>query len=126
MSELVRRETTDAIIRAAIAVHQALGPGLLVDAYEECLAFELASRGIDFKRQVRLPVVCREVRMDCACRLDVVVQDRVIVELKSMDALAPIHQAQLMTYLRLSGLRVGLLIHFNVTRLMDGLIRRVL
>jgi len=124
--ELLHREVTETVIAAAIEVHRALGPGLLESAYEECLAYELTARGASFTRQVPLPVVYKDVRLDCGYRMDFVVQESVIAEVKSVEALAPIHEAQLLTYLRLSAKRVGLLINFNVLRLVDGIIRRVL
>jgi len=117
-------QITSDIIGAAIEVHRALGPGLLESAYEACLAFELAQRGLRVDQQKPLPVVYREVKLDCAYRLDLLVEDAVIVEVKSVDRLAPIHQAQLLSYLKLSGCRVGLLIDFNVKILKNG-IRRV-
>ncbi len=115
---------TESIIGAAIEVHRALGPGLLESAYETCLAFELVERGLKVEQQKPLPVVYREVKLDCGCRLDLLVEEEVIVEVKAVDRLAPIHQAQLLSYLRLSGCKVGLLINFNVKVLKDG-IRRV-
>ena len=117
-------QITSDIIGAAIEVHRALGPGLLESAYEACLAFELAQRGLRVDQQKPLPVVYREVKLDCAYRLDLLVEDAVIVEVKSVDRLAPIHQAQLLSYLKLSGCKVGLLINFNVKILKNG-IRRV-
>jgi GxxExxY protein len=116
---------TKRIIGAAIQVHRALGPGLLESAYEACLAFELAERGLEAEQQKPLPVVYREVRLDCGYRLDLLVERKVIVEIKSVDRLAPIHQAQLLSYLKLSGLRIGLLINFNVKVLKDGIHRVV-
>ena len=115
---------TESIIGAAIDVHRALGPGLLESAYEACLAFEVAQRGLKVEQQKPLPVVYREVKLDCGYRLDLLVEESVIVEIKAIDSLAPIHQAQLLSYLKLSGCRVGLLINFNVKVLKDG-IRRV-
>ena len=115
---------TEQIIGAAIAVHRALGPGLLESAYEACLAFELTERGLKVERQKPLPVVYRGVRLECGYRLDLLVEDVVIVEIKSVDALAPIHKAQMLSYLKLAGLKVGLLINFNVKVLTDG-VRRV-
>ena len=115
---------TETIIGAAIEVHRALGPGLLESAYEACLTFELAQRGLKVERQKPLPVVYREVKLDCGYRLDLLVEEAVIVEVKAIDRLAPIHQAQLLSYLRLSGCKVGLLINFNVKMLKNG-IRRV-
>ena len=121
--ELLNR-ITESIIGAAIEVHRALGPGLLESAYEACLAFELVERGLKVEQQKPLPVVYRDVRLDCGYRLDLLVEEKVIVEIKAVDRLAPIHQAQLLSYLRLSGCKVGLLINFNVKVLKDG-IRRV-
>jgi len=115
---------TESIIGAAIEVHRALGPGLLESAYETCLAFELMGRGLKVEQQKPLPVVYREVKLDCGYRLDLLVEKAVIVEVKAVDRLAPIHQAQLLSYLKLSGCKVGLLINFNVKVLKDG-IRRV-
>ncbi|MCD6455457.1 MAG: GxxExxY protein [Methanophagales archaeon] len=115
---------TEGIIGAAIEVHRDLGPGLLESAYETCLAFELVERGLKVEQQKPLPVVYREVKLDCGYRLDLLVEEAVIVEVKAVDRLAPIHKAQLLSYLRLSGCKVGLLINFNVKVLKDG-IRRV-
>ena len=115
---------TENIIGAAIEVHRALGPGLLESAYEACLAFELAQRGLKVEQQKPLPVVYREVKLDCGYRLDLLIEEAVIVEVKAVDRLMPIHQAQLLSYLKLSGCKVGLLINFNVKVLKDG-IRRV-
>jgi GxxExxY protein len=115
---------TESIIGAAIDVHRALGPGLLESAYEACLAFELAQRGFQVEQQKPLPVVYREIKLDCGYRLDLLVAEAVIVEVKAADRLMPIHQAQLLSYLKLSDCRVGLLINFNVKVLKDG-IRRV-
>lgn len=103
-----------------------LGPGLLESAYEECLCHELGTCGLACRRQVPLPVAYKEVRLECGYRLDVVVEDAVVVELKAVETILPVHEAQLLTYLRLSGLRVGLLINFNVPVLKDGIVRRVL
>jgi GxxExxY protein len=115
---------TETIIGAAIEVHRSLGPGLLESAYEQCLAFELAGRGLEVASQKPLPVVYKNVRLDCGYRLDLLVEDKVIVEIKAVDGIAPIHQAQLLSYLKLSGCKVGLLINFNVSVLKNG-IRRV-
>jgi GxxExxY protein len=115
---------TGRIIGCAIAVHRVLGPGLLESAYEECLCYELAKTGLQFVRQAPLPVIYGTVRLDCAYRLDVVVERQVILELKAIEALLPIHDAQMLTYLRLSGLKRGLLINFNV-RVLKGGIKRL-
>jgi GxxExxY protein len=117
---------TSPIIAAAIEVHRALGPGLLESAYRECLCHELDLRGLEFRRQVELPVVYRGVKLDCGYRLDLVVQDEVVLELKSVEKLLPIHEAQLLTHLKLADKRVGLLINFNVPLLTEGISRKVL
>jgi len=112
------------IIGAAIEVHRGLGPGLLESAYEECLCHEIASLGLKYQRQVPLPVVYKGVELDCNYRMDIVVEDLILLELKSVQAIATVHIAQLMTYLKLSGLKLGLLINFNVDVLKDGIVRR--
>jgi GxxExxY protein len=116
---------TRKIIGAAISVHRVLGPGLLESAYETCLMFELTQLGLKVEQQKPLPVTYRSVQLDCGYRLDLVVESAVIVEVKSVEQLAPIHEAQLLSYLRLSGLNVGLLINFNVRVLKDGVKRMV-
>lgn len=118
-------QLSDAVIGAAIEVHRMLGPGLLESAYEECLCRELTLRDIPYERQVPLPVVYKDVKLECGYRMDVVVAKALVVEVKSVDAIAPIHEAQLLTYLKLSGIRVGLLLNFNVPVLKDGIRRRV-
>ena len=115
---------TDTIIGAAIEVHRALGPGLLESAYEACLAFELVERGLVVEQQKPLPIVYREVKLEAGYRLDILVEGAVIVEIKAVDTIAPIHEAQLLSYLKLSGCKVGLLINFNVKMLKNG-IRRI-
>jgi len=117
-------QITEQIIGAAIEVHRALGPGLLESAYEACLAFELVQRGLKVERQKPLPLVYKQVELDCGYRLDLFVEESVIVEVKAVDQSAPIHQAQLLSYLKLSDCKVGLLINFNVKLLKNG-IRRV-
>ncbi len=117
---------TSPIIGAAIEVHRNLGPGLLESAYEECLCHELHLRGLDCKRQVPLPLLYKGLRLDCGYKIDLVVQDEVVVELKAVEKLLPVHEAQLLTYLKLTGKRVGLLINFNVPLLTQGIVRRVL
>ena len=116
---------TEAIIGAAIEVHRSLGPGLLESAYEACLVFELIGRGLKVEQQKPLPVIYRKVELDCAYRLDLLVEEMVIVEVKAVDRIEPIHQAQLLSYLKLSGCKVGLLINFNVKVLKDGIRRAV-
>jgi GxxExxY protein len=122
--EMKTNDLTGRIIAAAIDVHQELGPGLLESAYEACLAHELTERGLQVDRQKALPVTYKGAELDCGYRIDLFVEHRVIVELKALRALDPIHTAQLLSYLKLSGCHVGLLINFNVKRLKDG-IRRV-
>jgi GxxExxY protein len=112
-----------AVIGCAIDVHRFLGPGLLESAYEHCLAYEIGAKGHRVNRQQQLPVVYRGVRIDCGYRLDLVVDSLVIVEVKAVESLQPIHTAQLLSYLRLSGLSLGLLINFNVNLLKQGIRR---
>ena len=119
-------QLTREIIGAAIEVHSALGPGLLESAYEQCMCRELSLRTIPFQRQVPLPLEYKGVRLDCGYQLDLLVAESIVVELKSVEALMPIHEAQLLTYLKLGGWNVGLLINFNVPLLRDGLKRIVL
>jgi len=119
-------ELTKEIIGAAIEVHRALGPGLLESAYEECLCRELSLRGVPFERQVPLPVEFKGLRLDCGYRLDLLVGNTVVVEIKAVESLLSIHDAQLLTYLKLGGWKVGLLINFNVSVLKNGIRRRVL
>jgi GxxExxY protein len=124
--DLIEADLTGEIIGAAIAVHQALGPGLLESAYQACMCRELSLREIPFRSEVELPVEYRGCRLDCGYRIDLVVDGRVIVELKSVERFSSVHESQLLTYLRLSKIRVGLLINFNVPVLRKGVIRRVL
>jgi GxxExxY protein len=114
------------IIAAGLEVHKALGPGLLESAYEECLAYELSLRGLSFERQKALPVIYKGVQIDAGYRLDLVVGDLVVVELKSVDELLPIHEAQVLTYLKMSKKRLALLLNFNVPLLKNGIKRIVL
>lgn len=114
------------IVGAAIEVHRAIGPGLLESVYEECPCSELRHRSIPFNRQVALPLTYRDVRLDCGFRLDLVVDHSVVVELKAIEKFTPVHEAQMLTYLRLSKLRIGLLINFNHRTLKEGLRRYVL
>lgn len=117
---------TENIIGAAMDVHRALGPGLLESAYEECLCHELQLRDLRVLRQVAIPVRYKGIELDCGYRLDLVVSDLVVVEIKAIEKLLPIHEAQLLTYLKLGGWPVGLLLNFNVPVLKEGIIRRVL
>ena len=119
-------EITRKIIGAGISVHRALGPGLLESAYQKCMHQELTVRGIPFEREVPIPLEYRGIRLDCGYRLDLLVDRRVVVEVKAIEALAPIYEAQLITYLRLGGWKVGLLMNFNVVVLKNGIKRRVL
>ena len=117
---------TEVIIEVAIEVHKALGPGLLESAYEECLCRELELRGVPIKRQVSLPFYYKGVDLDCGYRLDILVENLVVIEIKTDDEVLPIHEAQLLTYLKLGGWQVGLIINFNVPLLKQGIYRRVL
>jgi len=126
-SKLLHEDLTEKVIGAAIEVHRALGPGLLESAYEECLCRELDLRGLAFQRQVPLPVEYKGVKLDCGYRLDLVVQDLVVLELKCVDHILPVHEAQLLTYLKLTGKHVGMIINFNVSVLVrGGIVRKVL
>ena len=118
-------EITGQILEAAIKVHQTLGPGLLESAYEACLIYELRKRGLNVAAQVPLPIIYEEVRLEAGYRLDLVVQDAVVVEIKSVEAILPIHKAQLLSYLKLSGYKAGLLVNFNVELLKQGVTRLV-
>lgn len=120
------QELTKEIIGAAIEVHRALGPGLLESAYQACLCQELRSRDIAFAREAPLPLRYKGLELDCGYRIDICVEDRVVAELKSVEELTNLHRAQLLTYLRISGKKVGLLINFNVPVLRDGIVRMVL
>ena len=118
-------DLTEKIIGAAIEVHPELGPGLLESAYEQCLCHELSLQNLGFQRQAELPVTYKGLRLDCGYKMDVVVEDLVIVELKTVEKLLPVHEAQLLTYLKLSNHQVGLLMNFNVALLKNGLKRIV-
>ena len=121
-----RFQQSEQIIGAAIEVHRALGPGLLESAYEECLCRELSLRQIPFERQRPLPIEYKGLKLDCGYRLDLLVAEVVVVEIKTVEALQPIHEAQLLTYLKLGGWKIGLLINFNVSVLRTGIRRRIL
>ncbi len=114
---------TDQVIGAAIQVHRALGPGLLESAYEACLVYELSQLGLEVESQRALPVANRGVQLECGYRLDLLVEKQLIIELKAVDRLLPIHSAQLLSYLKLSSKKLGLLINFNVNLLKDGVVR---
>lgn len=125
--KLLHESITENVIGAAIEVHKTLGPGLLESAYEQCLCHEFQLRGIGFQRQVPLPVRYKEVNLDCGYRIDLVVEDCVILELKCVEHILPVHEAQLLTYLKLTGKRVGLIFNFHVAVLMrGGLVRKIL
>ncbi|RLS55377.1 MAG: GxxExxY protein [Planctomycetota bacterium] len=123
---LIHADITSRIIGAAIEVHRELGPGLLENAYEECLCYELSQAGLKFQRQLELPVRYKRIRLDCGYRADLLVEACVLLELKAIEAINPVHEAQLLTYLRISQIKVGLLINFNCETLKDGIHRRVL
>ncbi|HSV26892.1 MAG TPA: GxxExxY protein [Sedimentisphaerales bacterium] len=119
-------QLTEAVIGSAIEVHRELGPGLLESAYEKCLAWELNKSQIPFVQQAAIPVAYKGVQIDCGYRADILVDSKVIIELKSVDRILPIHEAQLLTYMKLTGVQVGLLINFNVRQLTAGIKRMVL
>jgi GxxExxY protein len=119
-------DCTNSVIASAIEVHRLLGPGLLESVYEACLCRELSERGISFRRQVALPVEYKGTKLDAGLRIDLLVAESLVVEIKSVETLAPVHEAQLLTYLKLSGIETGLLLNFNVVRLKDGIKRMVL
>lgn len=127
MRHMVTRvnQTTEAIIGAAIEVHKHLGPGLLESSYEECLCHELGLRNIAFQRQLALPIVYKGIKLDCGYRIDLVVKNEVTVELKAIESIQPIHEAQALTYMRLAGWKVGLIINFHVPILVKGIKRLV-
>jgi len=118
-------DITGSILSAAIEVHRALGPGLLESIYVTCVQYELATRGLRFVSQQAVPVVYKSAKLDSAYRVDLVVEDLVVVEIKCVDAIAPVHKAQVLTYLKLTGCPAGLLINFNAAMLMDG-VRRLI
>ena len=119
-------DLSNRVIGCAIEVHRFLGPGLLESAYEQCLAYELNRSGIAFQLQHPQPVQYKDIRLDCGFRIDILVENQLIVELKSVEAVKPIHEAQLLTYMKLADVKIGLLINFNNTRLKDGIKRFVL
>jgi GxxExxY protein len=119
-------QVAEKIIGCAIEVHKNLGPGLLESAYEECLYYELENCGLNVKRQLSLPLVYKDVKLDAGYRIDLMVENKVIVEIKSVEAIAEIHKAQLMTYMKLANIKIGLLMNFNVSRLKDGIVRWII
>ncbi len=126
MSNLIDEELTRRIIGAAIEVHRVLGPGLLESAYQTCLAKEFNDLRITFQREIALPVEYKGVQLDCGYRLDFVVEGRVVLEIKSVEKVEPVYEAQLLTYMKLGRYPIGLLLNFNTRLLKDGMIRRVL
>ena len=125
-TEAQRDPLTGRVIELAIEVHRQLGPGLLESAYEECLCYELSQAGLKFERQVALPINYKSIKLDCGYRMDIVVENRVVLELKTVEKILPIHEAQLLTYMKLSQIRTGLILNFNVPMLRDGIKRLVL
>ncbi len=123
---LIDQELTESIIGAAIEVHKALGPGLLESAYRRCLAREFELRSLNYRMEVALPVVYKGLTLDCGYRMDFVLEEKIVLEVKSVEKLIPIHEAQLLTYLKLSGHKIGLMINFNSAVIRNSLIRRVL
>ncbi|HVN21231.1 MAG TPA: GxxExxY protein [Dongiaceae bacterium] len=126
-SKLLHEALTERVIGAAIEVHRGLGPGLLESAYEECLCHEFHLRGIGFQRQVPLPVEYKGVKLDCGYRLDLLVENVLILEIKCLEHILPVHEAQILTYMKMTGKRVGLILNFNVSVLVrGGIVRKVL
>jgi len=126
MEKYVYEELTERIISAGIEVHKYLGPGLLESAYEQCLCHELYLRDIKFQRQRPLPLEYKGIKLDCSYRLDILVEGQIVIELKTIDKILPVHQAQLLTYLKLLPAKVGLILNFREARLKDGICRMVL
>jgi GxxExxY protein len=124
-AKVTENEIGDAIIASALKVHTALGPGLLEGAYETCLLYELQKRGLPVQQQVLIPVRYEDFTIDNGYRVDLLVADRVVVELKALEAILPVHRAQLLSYLRLGGFKLGYLLNFNVARMRDGIVRLV-
>jgi GxxExxY protein len=126
-SKLLHEDLSEKIIGAAIEVHRALGPGLLQSAYEECLCHELHLQGLSFQRQAPLPVSYKGINLDCGYRIDVLVENKIVLELKSAEHILPVHEAQLLTYLKLLNKRVGLILNFHVSTLTrGGIVRKVI
>jgi len=116
-------QITEKIIGSAIEVHKNLGPGLLESAYEECLIFELRCAGLIAERQIGVPVVYKDIKLDCGYRIDILVENTVVIELKTVDEFSPVHEAQILTYMKFASKKIGLLINFNVTLLKNGIRR---
>ncbi len=126
MGKLLYEDLTNKIIKAAIEVHKILGPGLLESVYEECFVYELIRMDLSVKQQLSIPIKYKDIKLKTKYRIDLLVENKVIVELKSVEKLTPVHEAQLITYLKLSGVRVGLLINFNEKLLTNGIMRRII
>ena len=124
--EMDINELTKTIIGCAIEVHRFLGPGLLESAYEECLSFELEKKDLKIKRQSATPVVYKDIKLECGYRIDILVENQIIIELKVVDAISPVHEAQILTYMKFANKKIGLLINFNVTVLKNGIRRYIL
>jgi len=124
--ELLYKELTGKIVDCAIIVHKSLGPGLLESAYEECLFYELQNSGLETLKQYPMPLIYKDKKLDIGYRIDLLVEDKIVIEVKSVDFLIPIHTAQLMTYMKLSVCRIGLLINFNVQFLKEGIKRIII
>ena len=116
---------TEQIIGAAIEVHREIGPGLLESASEECLCHELSLRSLEFTRQTTIPVRYKNIKLNCGYRADVIVEDKVLLEIKAVESIVSVHEAQLLTYLKLTGIKIGLLLNFHVSAMKDGIRRRV-
>ena len=123
---VLHEQLSEAIIGACIEVHRELGPGLLESCYLTCLCHELTLRGLRFRSEVPLPVKYKGIELDCGYRIDLIVEDAIVVELKAVEKVLPVHEAQLLTYLKLTGLRVGLLINFNSPVIRNSIVRRVM
>jgi GxxExxY protein len=124
--ELLHKELTGSILKCVYKIHGALGPGLLESAYEECLFYELEKNGLSVSKQKPMPLIYEEKKLDVGYRIDLLVEDKVVLEIKSVDAINQVHYAQLLTYLKLSKCRIGFLINFNVVSLKDGIKRIIL
>jgi GxxExxY protein len=124
--ELVFEKLTEKIIGLAINVHKELGPGLLENTYKQCLAYELKKANLNFQLEVNYPIIYKEIQISCGFRIDLLVEDKIIIELKSIDKIIPIHETQLLTYMKLFNKRVGLIINFNERLLRDGIKRLVI
>ncbi|MDP2303204.1 MAG: GxxExxY protein [Ignavibacteria bacterium] len=122
---MIYEDLTKIIIGCAIDVHKELGPGLLESAYEECLAFDLTNRGLKIERQKPVPIKYKEIKLECGYRIDILVEDKIVLELKSVEAFNPVHEAQILTYLKFAEKKIGLLINFNVLRLKEGIKRYI-